>query len=186
MGNQLFVDGGKHLVYQNYFAPEDKLTMKLDRYLEHSEYPTAHRSPPHFEYRVGMLNFSIAGRGSDHESRYLYSEYDRKTRERETMSETLRAQFPGLDFVVGGKISIDIFEKGNDKSQVIDWILNNDRSRLVYIGDRAYEGGNDHAAVAEIDKQRAGAWFNVSNWKETMAILRISNLVNLKDGITKK
>ena len=39
--------------------------------------------------------------------------------ERKKISTFIKHKFPDLDAVIGGQISIDIYPKGNDKSQVI-------------------------------------------------------------------
>ena len=52
----------------------------------------------------------------------------------------------------------------------------------MFLGDRAYPGGNDYAACQYIDRIGRGVWFNVSNWKETMAILKLTDLYINRDG----
>jgi len=187
MGNQLFSDGGRKLIYQNNFNPSDDLIDALEFLYEKSNYPLEWREGPTIEHRLGMINFSVAGRGSSLQYRQLYAEFDKKTAEREAMRETLINEFPELDVSIGGKISLDIYPRGNDKSQSVDWIMRNENPcYIVFVGDRVHASGNDQAAAIRIDEKRCGVWFNVHSWRETMALLKIGDLVNLKDGTTKK
>ena len=91
--------------------------------------------------------------------------------------------YPEIDVSIGGKISLDIYPKGNDKSQSVSYVMKEDpRTRIIFLGDRAFPGGNDYAACQYIDKIGRGTWFNVSNWKETMAILKLTDLYINRDG----
>ena len=51
-------------------------------------------------------------------------------------------RFPELDAKVGGETGIDIFEKGKDKSQIIDDFPYEDKLR--FFGDRIDPSGNDY------------------------------------------
>ena len=183
MGNQLFVDGGRKLVYQNNFMPGEKLIKTLGSYLDSSDFPHPWRTEPHIEYRVGMINFSIPGRGSDIEMRETYNRFDAKCRERLRIKEVLTNMYPEIDASIGGKISLDIYPKGNDKSQSVNYIMRHDRPRyIVFIGDRVFPGGNDYAAALALQRHNRGVWFNVSDWEETKALLRLGALYINRDG----
>ena len=66
-----------------------------------------------------MMNFSIVGRNATMKERKEYEEYDKENKEREKIVAKLSEKHPTLDFVNGGAVSIDIFNKGHDKGQVI-------------------------------------------------------------------
>lgn len=183
MGNQLIIPQTEEIIYQNSYNPTDDLIKTLDSYLDSSDYPHPWRSGPHIEHRVGMINFTIAGRGSDAEMREIYSRFDQKCGERERMRAVLMNMYPEIDVSIGGKISLDICPRGNDKSQSVRYVAANEKSSyIIFLGDRAFPGGNDYAAAREIDNMPRGLWFNVNNWKETQAILKLSNLYINKDG----
>jgi len=183
MGNQLFKSGGKELVYQNSFTPSDGLLETLQSYLDSSDFPHPWRTEPHIEYRVGMINFSIPGRGSDLKMRETYSRFDEKCRERLGIKEVLMNKHPEVDVSIGGKISLDIYQKGNDKSQSVNYIMQHDKPRyIVFMGDRVFPGGNDYAVTLAMQRHNKGVWFNVSNWQETKALLRLGTLYINRDG----
>jgi len=165
MGNEYWV--GDALLYQN------KLDLKSDVYdfllskLENS--PWTVRSPPHFEERSGMLNFSILGRGASFELRGAYKKWDDANKERRSIADEFNSKFSdkyNLEALVGGEISLDIQQKGMDKGQIINHL---DYERIIFFGDKCYEGGNDHALFSKVDE----GW-SVKGWEETYSILKKS------------
>ena len=75
----------------------------------------------------------------------------------------------GLDAVVGGEISIDIFEKFKDKGQIVKDI----RGKFEFFGDRLYPGGNDYAIQQEIiiQKRKGCKTHPVKTWRDTEKLL---------------
>jgi phosphomannomutase len=180
MGNQCYVK--ERLIYENNFLPSKELIEALSAAIESSAFPL--RLGNHLELRTGMLNFSVMGRNADTAQREIYYEHDKVARERETLVLQFKEQFKDLDFAIGGKISIDIYPCGRDKSQTINWIIENETPQpIVYFGDRLEEGGNDYSAVVEMQKYQDTSWHNVSNWRETMEILKNFDLVKNKDAL---
>jgi len=182
MGNELFEKAGQILVYRNSFEPSRDLIRTLEHYVDSSCYPVGWRRPPHIEYRTGMVNFSTCGRGSTQAGRLRYKNFDQSTLERRWIQAALKRKFQSLEVSIGGEISLDIYPKGGDKSQSLGHILEKDPSqRLIFIGDKAFQGGNDYEICKMMDETCRGTWFNVSGWVETKAILKQTQLVNNKD-----
>ena len=79
-------------------------------------------------------------------------------------------QFPWLDATIGGEISIDIYERGSDKGQILD-DLNGEK--FTFFGDNLFPGGNDYAIQeAAIEKKLKGNEFHhVKSWKDTRNLL---------------
>lgn len=180
MGNELYVPDATEPVYSREFEPDVDFMAALHAQLKESSFPL--RTGNHVERRPGMLNFSIVGRNATTEQREIYFEHDKIAKERENLVNFLSNRFPDFDFVVGGMISIDIYPSGHDKSQSIRWIAEHEPdASITYIGDRVFPGGNDYAAAAEIMRLDAGNYHNVDNWRETMEILKDSDLVKNKD-----
>jgi phosphomannomutase len=142
------------LIYENKFELSDKLMKYLNLELDYSPYKNRYGN--HIEDRGSMVNFSIVGRDCNQEQRNDYFEYDNEKGERKRITEAIKRQFPKLDAVIGGQISIDIYPKGMDKSQVFDVI---EQERLVkadeyiFIGDRMEEGGNDYPLAQLLNLQ---------------------------------
>ena len=127
MGNELFTHGGDHCVYRHEFTPSPALLEDLQSFLDHSDYPFPHRKEPHIEHRPGMINFSIPGRGSSLDDRRAYRWLDERQRERLTIRDVLCNKHTDLDVSIGGEISLDIYSRGNDKSQSIQYIMDHDQ-----------------------------------------------------------
>ena len=120
-----------------------------------------------------MINFSVVGRNASMEERQEYARYDGNANERGKLASYLNRRFEGeVKAVVGGEISIDIFNPGKDKSQVLRYL---ESSRMIdtdtsisFFGDKTSPGGNDYALAAAL---RASTYqHNVvdgSNWEET-------------------
>jgi len=119
----------------------------------------------HLEERVGTANFSIVGRNATHEQRQRYVKWDTRNNERMAIANEFNEYYGyKSQAVVGGEISIDIFKKGCDKSQIKKYI----DGETIYFGDRCYLGGNDYAISMLCDK-----FYQIDNgWKQTFAILK--------------
>ena len=122
--------------------------------------------------RVGMVNFSIVGRNASMEQRKAYEEYDAKFKEREKIVEKLSEKHNGLEFVIGGAVSIDIFNEGNDKSQVMKQIEGKSKDhQIVFVGDRIAFPGNDYSLAKVLRAHPNGHAVQVESWKDTAELL---------------
>ena len=90
------------------------------------------------------------------------------------MSIFLKNKFKDLDAVIGGQISIDIYPKGMDKSQIFD-VIKQERlvqpSEYIFIGDRTQKGGNDYPLAKLMNKTDSCSTFQTNGWEHTMQIL---------------
>jgi len=177
-GNQFWkpdphiVNTSAELIYENKFELTSKLKNTLEVMLMSSQYK--HRYGNHIEDRGSMVNFSIVGRNCTQEQRDKYFEWDKEKGERKKISTFLKHKFPDLDAVIGGQISIDIYPKGMDKSQVFG-IIEQDRlvqpDEYIFIGDRIENGGNDYPLAQLMDDLEGCDWYQTSGWKKTQKIL---------------
>lgn len=156
-GNAFYVKGV--LQESSDFRLSEEHTAVLDRFLSKSPFPL--RTGNHYEHRIGSCNFSIVGRNATVEERRQYSDYDGQVAERQRMVMIFNECFPNLKAVVGGDISIDIFPKGRDKSQVASVL-----SPFVFFGDKVYPGGNDYEIARLADSHHP-----VARWQDTQIIL---------------
>jgi len=164
------------LIYENKFKPPKDLIEYLEKQLEKSKYH--HRAGNHIEDRGSMLNFSIVGRNCSLMERENYFKWDNLNCERREISRTIGCRWPTLDAVIGGQISIDIYPKGNDKSQVLN-VIEQERlvppSEYIFIGDGIENGGNDYPLAELMDNTEICDWYHTKGWKHTMQILEKLN-----------
>tara|TARA_Y100000310_G_scaffold296899_1_gene329529 strand:- start:514 stop:1230 length:717 start_codon:yes stop_codon:yes gene_type:complete len=171
MANELYI--GNEKIYENKCTIPEHITKWLDDKLRNSGCPDTFKETLHYEYRPGMLNFSVCGRDVTTEQRKNYFDWDNKLGERKDIVSQFNEQFnrAGYEACVGGEISIDIQEIGNNKSQAIKWIAENKNDTITYVGDRCTDGGNDYAACMYIDDNDLGTWHNVHSPDETIQLL---------------
>jgi len=181
-GNQFWkpdpsiVNTSAELIYDNKFEMTNKLKSSLEVMLMSSQYP--HRYGNHIEDRGSMVNFSVVGRNCTQEQREEYYEWDKEKGERRKMSIFLKNKFKDLDAVIGGQISIDIYPKGNDKSQVLN-VIEQERltppSEYIFIGDGIENGGNDYPLAELMDNTEICDWYHTKGWEHTQQILESLN-----------
>ena len=181
-GNQFWkpdpsiVNTSAELIYDNKFEMTNKLKSSLEVMLMSSQYP--HRYGNHIEDRGSMVNFSVVGRNCTQEQREKYYEWDKEKGERRKMSIFLKNKFKDLDAVIGGQISIDIYPKGNDKSQVLN-VIEQERlvphSDYIFIGDGIENGGNDYPLAELMDNTPICDWYHTKGWEHTKEILESLN-----------
>ncbi len=160
------------LVYKNKFTYPKNLNRRLDSIVSKSDFPV--KTGRHYEERVGMINFSIVGRNADLDQRKQYEEWDAEKQERKEIVEALRGKFNTLDFVIGGAVSMDIFNKGNDKSQIIKRYFDEalQHNKIHFVGDRIPFPGNDHTLAKLLRAHSNGAAYEVETWKDTAKLLK--------------
>ena len=165
------------LIYDNKFKVPRKLNKLLGTILSNSIYP--HRYGNHIEDRGSMVNFSIVGRDCNQEQREEYYKWDKEKGERKIIAQAVKEKFPDLDAVIGGQISIDIYPKGNDKSQVLN-VIEQERlvppNEYIFIGDGIENGGNDYPLAELMDNTEICDWYHTKGWKHTKEILE--NLID--------
>ena len=115
-GNQLWING--KLEKQTEWIGPEYLDEMLKTMLKRSNYPDRYGN--HVEKRIGMVNFSVVGRNCTQEQRDAYYKWDDENQERKAFADELVDRYPWLDATIGGEISIDIYERGSDKGQILN------------------------------------------------------------------
>jgi phosphomannomutase len=127
------------------FVGEEKLQTLINfclRYLSEVKLPCKRGN--FIEFRSGMINVCPVGRSCSQAEREAFAEYDKQHKIREALVEALRKQFGeyGLNFAIGGQISIDIFPQGWDKTYCLQFVSG--YQEIHFFGDKTGPGGNDH------------------------------------------
>lgn len=161
-GNAVYEKG--KLIRQSDFKLDRELRRLLFTFNAVSEWP--HKFDNHIEERIGLVNYSSIGRSCPQNQREDYYKWDKLNKERELFCKIVEDTFPELEATIGGEISIDIYPKGQNKSQV----LNDLKGPITFFGDRCEPGGNDYPIVLRIEDEHTV--HSVKNWKETYKLLK--------------
>jgi len=161
-----------NIMYENKFNGAKNLIRSLSSYVTNSEFSI--KTGKHLEKRPGMMNFSIVGIDATPEQRQKFKEWDGDFGERKRIVEKLSKKYPEIDFVIGGAVSIDIFNKGNDKAQVIPRYFADalEHNQIHFVGDRIPFPGNDHSLALVLREHRNGAVYEVQSWRDTAELLK--------------
>jgi len=165
-GNHHFVKGIE--TYKSDWQINEQEEQYFINELEKLNYP--HKTGRHIEKRIGTVNVSIPGRNATVEDRKIFIPWDEKHNARNILAAKINQKFSRLDAVIGGETGIDIFEKGKDKSQVLNGI---DKEQDIYFfGDKCNPGGNDFALAVAVTNLNNGTVYQVENWQHTYEILK--------------
>ena len=165
MGNELWINNEK--VYFKELKIPSEVQLWLTRQLYESKYPKQKCGNVNFEYRTGMLNFSIVGRDIDRSRRLEYSTWDKDKKEREKIAKNFNKLFKNysLEACIGGEISIDIQKIGSYKGQIFDYL--SFYKTKVFFGDKCEPNGNDYSLYKKCEIK-----FAVHSWLQTASILK--------------
>ena len=159
-GNRLFCQG--RLIFESEWEmPEDLESVVLTLIRQSDWYGTAENN---VEHRMGMVNISTIGRDCSDKQRADYYKWDKENLERETIADVINSNFEDIEAVIGGEISIDIYPKGKDKSQILGCL----EGKNIFFGDKCYLGGNDYT-ISEAAYEK----YHVADWTQTRDILAV-------------
>ena len=162
---------GKNLIGQKIISEEigesnlQRLLNFVLKYISELDLPI--KRGTFIEFRNGMLNISPIGRNCSHKERIEFESYDKEHKIRETLVNELKLKFQDLDlsYTIGGQISFDVFPKGWDKTQCLQY-LTNDFDTIYFFGDKIEIGGNDH----ELYNSDFTIGYHVKNPNDTLKI----------------
>ena len=161
-GNDVY-EKDKTIRFNDWKLPEEAEHF-LERKLSNSKYLT--KTGLHIEHRTGLVNFSIVGRNAGTLQRKEYYKWDNIVNERANIAEEFNMTFPTLEANVGGETGIDIFEKGKNKSQVLE---DYDISEIKFYGDRTDPAGNDYPIAINLQPHQV---FAVTDWQHCWELLK--------------
>jgi len=168
-GNAVY-QGGELIDWKKFDAPKDLIHM-LYKFLKASDWQDQHGK--HIEERIGLLNYSTVGRQCDQSSRNAYYDWDNRAGERLKLCKMIENEWPELEATIGGQISIDIYPKGQNKSQVLLDIS----GPVTFFGDKCQPGGNDFPIVERLyqlneENNLSVTVHEVKDFKDTWDILK--------------
>ena len=160
---------GKEAITSNW-RPTSELMNMLTDCLKESEFKI--RSGPNLEYRTGLISFSIVGKNASKEDRQRYIAWDKNSKERRKIVEKINEAFPSLIACTAGETSVDICEKGKDKSQILKYF--DEYQSINFIANETHSIGNDKPLAQAMynNKNKRYNVQTVKNWKETFDYLR--------------
>lgn len=171
MGN-VFHKKGKE-IYVNEIKLKKELLQSLESYRKNTAY-TGKLYGNYLELRPGMLNFSVLGRNCPFEERTKYNEWDNIHHEREVMAKELNEKFPEYEISLGGKISLDIVQRGCGKEQIALKIReSHPNDKIIFMGDRTEQGGNDYALAQKLLTMENTEVFPVTSPEDVLTFLKI-------------
>lgn len=155
-------------VYKGELVIPEGVIDQLTHFLEQSKFP--HKTGKHFDYRPGLMNFSILGRNNTLEQRAEYVEWDKTKSERHYIAEAMTRLYPDILFEVAGDTGLDITNPGCDKSQILrDFDVKNDH--IYFFGDKMEHGGNDYKLSFALATQGHEV-YQVKSWEQTWEHLK--------------
>jgi phosphomannomutase len=166
-----------NIIYENKFVCPRNLKRSLNSIVTKSDFST--KTGKHYEERTGMINFSVVGRNANTVERRCYEEWDAENHERREIVRKLRKKYPQLDFVIGGAVSIDIFNEGNDKSQILKRYFKEalEHNQIHFVGDRISFPGNDCSLAEVLRAHKNGRPYEVKRWQDTAELLKTDAFV---------
>ena len=164
------------LIYKNHLSLPGTFIEDLNLYLDNSLW--RRKTGAHIEHRDGMLNFSTVGRNASKDLREAYYKWDKVSQERLDIVDYITGLYPEFEVAIGGSISVDIYPKGKNKSQVVDkiWQLHGTDAQMVFVGDRNAPGGNDWPLAQRLDTIKNCRWFQVFSHNDTLALIQNNEL----------
>lgn len=181
-GNSIVQKGKK--IYSSKWSLNDQQITWLNDTLQRSMF--TNKTGRHIEKRDGLVNFSIVGRNADAVERKHYSEYDRRTKERQKIADAFNREFADLGAVaiVAGDTGIDITQAGHDKRQIISYFLRPD-IHVSFFGDSMHIGGNDYPLAEALRERKPNHHkiYTVKGWKDTWKYLRNLEKINELIGV---
>lgn len=146
----------------------EELIKFLEILVQRSRFP--YKAGYHIDIRKGMVNFSIPGRNANMEQRKAFVSWNKDNKEAEFFKTLLEEKFPELEHRLGGETSIDITNKGINKSLVGKDILTFDPNAFIIFYGNQILDGNDYPLAKFIDENKCGYSVQI-NYKDLKKIL---------------
>ncbi len=116
--------------------------------------------------KTAMISFACLGYQVPSDMKYTW---DPGNKRRKILQAAISQKLPDLEVALGGATTIDVTERGQNKTRGVVWLSEHLRippQEMFYVGDALYEGGNDQVVISTgiQTKQTSGP-------EETLSIL---------------
>jgi len=174
----LFLSSGNHIIQDNNEVYKSEWKLSHDEHwffmekIQLSKYfnKVANQNDS-IEHRIGCANFSVIGIDASTQDRHEYSMWDSQHHERKHIAKHFNELFGyRSSAVIGGKVSIDIIQKGKDKAQILEYYEASDN--IHFFGDKTNPGGNDYTLAMAVNELKNGTSHTVNDWQQTFKILK--------------
>lgn len=166
-GNEARVNGATEYTRQAVLPPllQDALAHLLKQPLPLTQ------APPVLEHRPGMVTVSGISTSATPAQRAAFEQWDAQTGWRRSCAQWLESTCPQWRCQIAGQTSLDLFELGADKSQVLE---HEGSGPLWFFADAVHPQGNDWTLAQALKARNDGSRvFAVRDWRHTWEILRV-------------
>lgn len=164
LGGEFWKEGQR--LYQNTFKWPEGLKEAIEQELAGSNCPQ--KCGDHMQDRGSMLCISTVGKDADKAQRADYIAFDQVTKEREGIAKRLTENFDGLMVEIGGETSINISNKGGDKSQILTYLREATGAPITHFADKMEQGGTDYPLAQALSAEGSrNQNIQVSSWQDT-------------------
>jgi len=165
-GNEARVQG--EVVYSRMLRVPPALQSALDE-LMRQPLPLTGQAPV-LEHRSGMLTLCAVPPSATPEQRLAFEQWDAHAHWRLRCAKWLKQACAQWRFQLAGQTSLDLFEAGADKSQVLS---HEGAGPLWFFADAAYPLGNDWTLAEALRARNDGSQvFLVRDWRHTWGLLQ--------------
>ena len=143
-------DGAWHMEYNHALSNDERNTIKRAIADCMHELSVIKETPSYGAQvidREAQIAFTVVGLDAPKDLKYTWDPTGNKRR---TIVDALKAKLNGFDILTGGASTIDITRKDVNKAYGVEWLskrLGISVSKMLYVGDALYEGGNDAVVI---------------------------------------
>jgi len=142
---------------------KDEVIDMCNDFVKKSKYEK--KKEEHIKKEPGILAVSSLGLNSTPEERQEYFEWDASKKERTAFVKKFNKKFKDLEASLGDQVSVEIREKGKNKSQIFDFL---EEKEIVLF---QCENEIDLSLSNKIEKEESGKNHSIKDSKETFEII---------------
>jgi phosphomannomutase len=143
-------ESGWRLEYSVDLTPEERAAIKTaitESAAETNIIDVHPKYQPQIIDREAQIAYATIGLTATSEEK---NSWDPDQSKRKRLKEAIESRISGFEVLIGGKTTIDITKSGIDKAYGVKWLtkrLQVPASKMLYVGDALFEGGNDAVVI---------------------------------------